>query len=181
MMSRSPADGERATVRALVFSHLAGIVLAPVVKALWDRKVFDLLNGPSQWTGLDEIVEHTHGNRGYLRVALRLLTSFGWLEEHVSDGGTHRSYALTRAGVLGSSVAPPLYEEVVEFVPKAIFLEDFLFGTSDEIVLPSLQELVARAKSGWGLASDHGPESAKVHDQIQERASDPPVRSGRAT
>ena len=166
-MSRSPADGERATVRALVFSHLAGIVLAPVVKALWDRKVFDLLNGPSQWTGLDEIVEHTHGNRGYLRVALRLLTSFGWLEEHVSDGGTHRSYALTRAGVLGSSVAPPLYEEVVEFVPKAIFLEDFLFGTSDEIVLPSLQELVARAKSGWGLASDHGPESAKVHDQIR--------------
>lgn len=167
MWSRTLADSERANVRAVVFNHLAGMALAPVVKALWDRKVFDLLNGPSQWTGLDEIVEHTHGNRGYLRVALRLLTSFGWLEERIHDHGSLRSYALTREGVLGSSVAPPLYAEVVEFIPKAIFLEDFLFGTSDEIVLPSLQALVARSKSCWGLSSDDNPDSARVYDQIR--------------
>ena len=44
---------EKALVRATVFGHLAGIVLAPTVKALADRKVFDssgLL--PAGWTSI---------------------------------------------------------------------------------------------------------------------------------
>ena len=96
MVASSPANDERASVRTLVFSHLAGIVLAPTVKALWDRKVFDLFRGPSPWVQLDEIVEHTHGNCGYLRVALRLLLSTGWMEERIGDLGAQPSYALTR-------------------------------------------------------------------------------------
>ena len=71
---------EKTAVRAAVFRHLAGIVLAPTVKALWDRKVFDLFHGVSKWVKLDEVVDRTRGNRGYLRVALRLLAACGWLE-----------------------------------------------------------------------------------------------------
>ena len=134
MVGGSLADHEKAGVRTLVFHHLAGIVLAPTVKALWDRKVFDLFRGPSSWTELNEIVEQTHGNRGYLRVALRLLACFGWLEERINHESRH-AYSLTREGVLAAGLAPPVYQEVVSFIPKAIFLEDFLFGSSDEPVL----------------------------------------------
>src|SRR6266487_6727173 len=115
MLPRSPADGERASVRALVFHHLAGIVLAPTVKALWDRKVFDLFGRPPRWTGLDEIVQQTHGNRGYLKVALRLLVCAGWLEQHDHGSSAGPAYALTPEGVVAAGIAPPVYAEAVSF------------------------------------------------------------------
>jgi hypothetical protein len=164
MSGRSAADDEKAGVRKLVFSHLAGIVLAPTVKALSDRKVFDLFRGPSASVTLDQVVEYTHGNRGYLHVALRLLTCFGWLREQDT---VQRSYELTPPGRIATSVAPALYGEVVSFAPKAIFLEDFLYGSSDEPVLPSLRELVSHAKSRWGLGEDADPLTAKVYEQIR--------------
>ncbi len=167
MVGSSPANDERASVRTLVFNHLAGIVLAPTVKALWDRKVFDLFRGPSPWVQLDEVVEHTHGNRGYLRVALRLLLSAGWMEERIGDSGSQPSYALTREGELATVVAPPLYREVVSFIPKALYLEDFLFGSSDEPVRASLRELVSRAQARWDLGSTEDPLTAKTHQQIR--------------
>jgi hypothetical protein len=164
MAGRSPADDEKASVRKLVFSHLAGIVLAPTVKALSDRKVFDLFIGPSSSVTLDQVVQHTHGNRGYVHVALRLLACFGWLREQDEP---QRSYVQTHAGSIAASVAPPLYDEVVSFAPKAIFLEDFLYGSSDEPVLPSLRELVSRARSRWGLSGHADLLTAKVHEQIR--------------
>jgi hypothetical protein len=164
MVGRSSADDEKAGVRTLVFSHLAGIVLAPTVRALADRKVFDLFNGSSSSVTLDHMVEYTHGNRGYLHVALRLMTCFGWLREQDSGG---RSYELTAAGSIATSIAPALYDEVVSFAPKAIFLEDFLYGSSDEPLLPSLRELVSRARSRWGLGGHTDPLTAKVYDQIR--------------
>ena len=142
------------------------MVLAPTVKALWDRKVFELFKEPGSWIDLDEVVEHTHGNRGYVHVALRLLACFGWLSEHSDNRRSNFMYSLTREGAAALRLAPPLYGEVVDFLPKAIFLEDFLYGSSDEPVLPSLRELVARVKARWGLSAQADALSAKVCDQI---------------
>ena len=50
------SDEEKANVRAVVFGHLAGIVLAPVVKALWDRRVFDEFDASSEWIEFDRIL-----------------------------------------------------------------------------------------------------------------------------
>src|SRR5215831_4481419 len=93
-------ENEKAAVRATVFHHLSGLVLAPTVKALWDRRVFDLFDSSENWVGLDEVVAHTGGNRGYLRVALRLLTSAGWMKQQIDGNGTKPSYSLTQAGAL---------------------------------------------------------------------------------
>src|SRR2546430_6202888 len=131
-------DDEEAGVRTVVFHHLSGMVLAPTVKALHDRNVFELFTNRSGWVELDQIVERTHGNRGYLRVALRLLASCGWLKQRTIENSRRPAYMLTPEGVLGTDWGPPLYREVVSFIPKAIFLEDFLFGESDEPLLSSL-------------------------------------------
>jgi SAM-dependent methyltransferase len=160
-------DEEKAAVRATVFRHLSGIALAPTVKALWDRHVFGLFDGPGKWVSLDEVVARTGGNRGYLRVALRLLASAGWMLQRVSNNGTQASFAFTPAGVLALKVAPPLYAEVVSFLPKAVFLDDFLYGSSDEPVLPSLRAFVARAKEHWGIQFGTDEVFAKVGEQIR--------------
>jgi hypothetical protein len=158
---------EKAGVRASMFGHLSGIVLAPTTKALWDRKVFDLFGSPSTWVGLDQVVDRTRGNRGYLRVALRLLSSCGWLKQRVEDNGRSPYYALTTEGMIALKRALPLYGEVISFISKAIFLEDFLFGSSDAPVLPSLQALVYRVQEHWGIGPAEDPITAKVHEQIR--------------
>ncbi|HEY7615479.1 MAG TPA: hypothetical protein VH744_01640, partial [Terriglobales bacterium] len=121
-------EREKSSVRTVVFNHLAGIVLVPTVKALSDRNVFSLFGSPGTWVGLDEIVARTHSNRGYIKVALRLLASCGWMQQETGDHELGPSYALTDEGAIALRIAPPLYAEVAAFIPKALFLEDFLFG-----------------------------------------------------
>src|SRR5271155_743775 len=163
----SIGEEEKARVRAVIFGHLAGVVLAPTIKALWDRRVFDLFGSAGEWVDFDRIAKETRANRGYLRVALRLLASCGWLKQQLESGHAPR-YALTAEGKVAVNTAPLLYGEVLSFVAKAVFLEDFLFGASDRPVLPSLQELVRRSKERWGLQPDADPVVSRVRNQICE-------------
>jgi hypothetical protein len=114
-------------VSTRVFAHLREIVLVPVVRALYDRGVFELITADT-WVDLDQIVAKTRANRGYLKVALRLLVSAGWL--HWQNG---TSFSLTPEGSAALSKAPQ------PFIPSVIFLEDFLFGRSQDSVPPALQ------------------------------------------
>jgi hypothetical protein len=165
--STSIGEAEKAQVRAVIFGHLAGVVLAPTVKALWDRRVFDLFGSAGDWVDFDRIAQQTRANRGYLRVALRLLASCGWLKQQV-ESGRAPSYVLTAEGRVAVGTAPLLYGEALSFVAKAVFLEDFLFGASDRPVLPSLQELVRRSKERWSLEPDADPVVSRVRNQIRE-------------
>ncbi len=116
------------STQAQVFAHLREIVLVPVVKALCDRGVFDLFGAPGTWVDLDRIVAKTRANRGYLKVALRLLVSAGWL--NWKDGA---SFSLTPEGSAALQTAPQ------PFIPSAIFLEDSLFGRPQGSVPPILK------------------------------------------
>src|SRR5262249_39866193 len=153
---------EKAEVRGVIFQHLAGIVLWPMIKALADRCVFALLADAEGGATLGEIVERTRGNRGYLGVAMRLLVSCGWLSQ--SSGAAERRYTLTPEGKIAVWLAP-MYGEVVSFIPKALFLDDFLFGRSDPSVLPPLQDLVRRARDRWSIFTEGDTTAARVHRQ----------------
>ena len=155
-------EDEKAAVRTTIFNHLAGIALAPTVAALADRGVFRLFDTSAAWITLEEIAERTHANRGYMRVALRLLASCGWLQQRTEASGGSFSYALTPEGVIGVRLGTPLYREVISFIPKALFLEDFLYGKFDGPLLPSLQALVQRARAGWFTTPQDDPVGAKM-------------------
>jgi hypothetical protein len=161
-------DAEKAEVRATLFHHLAGIVIVPTLKALLDRKVFDLFSASSGPVSLDQIVARTHGNRGYVRVALRLLASCGWINESAGRNGDGVTYSLTEKGRVATTLASTHCGEVISFLPKAIFLEDFLFGKSDEAILPSLEALVQRARNHWGLTAHSKPLEAEVCHQLRQ-------------
>jgi hypothetical protein len=142
-------------------------VLAPVVKALWDRRVFDSFHRGAEWQNLDEILERSHANRGYMRVALRLLSSCGWMEQRIQPDGASPSYRLTGDGNFALESAALLYGEAASFVSKAIFLEDFLFGKSEGPLLPSLQELVRRSKENWGIENGRDPEKGEMLSRVR--------------
>jgi len=168
MANLSITDDDKARVRTALFNHLAGIVIIPTLKALLGRRVFDLFGVLSDRVELDQIVKQTHGNRGHLRVAFRLLASCGWMEEQTSRNGTNVAYSLTAKGQIATSVASTHCGEVISFLPKAIFLEDFLFGKSDEAILPSLEALVQKAKLHWGLTAHGDPVEAEVCQQVRQ-------------
>ena len=66
------------------------------------------------------------------------------------------------------TLAPPLYGELASFfLPKALILEDYLFGPSDEPLIPSLRELVQRAKDGWRIAPHADPVTARVRELVR--------------
>jgi len=88
------------------------------------------------------------------------------MQERTEMGGHNVNYSLTAKGKFAVSVASALCGEVVSFLPKAIFLEDFLFGKSSETILPSLETLVLRARDHWGLVRQNGPIEAEVCHQI---------------
>jgi hypothetical protein len=163
------AEVDRAAVRATVFAHLAGLVIAPTISALWERSALDVLVDTAGPVPFDQIVERTHANRGYLRVALRLLVACGWLTR--SDG----AYALTRRGRMVLMLAPPLYAEMTSFfLPKALQLEQALFGAadaagaSDEPVVGLLGELVQRARDGWRIAVHEDSATATVRELVRK-------------
>jgi hypothetical protein len=165
-VTRNVSQNDRAEVRAIVFAHIRGIVLVPVVRALWDRGVFDLFADESVWVDLERIVDKTRANRGYLRVALRLLVSTGWLKWRFTETGA-LSYALSPEGSIALRIAPELYREAVSFIPMAIFLEDFLFGQAQGSFLPLLQVMVDKAISGWTAGVPAEPPAPGVNEQIR--------------
>ena len=168
VQSHPSRDDEKASVRAAAFHHLSGIVVAPTVKALWDRGVLQLFDHPSAQVSLDQIEAHVHANRGYLRVALRLLVDCGWLQISQEEGQTSPVYTLTEAGGVAFSIAPALYGEAVAFIPKALFIQESLFGASDDSVLPVLDEFARRAKTRWGMGLPDDPLIARVENQIRD-------------
>src|SRR5256712_930436 len=81
MTTEGLAETERSAVRARVFTHLSGVVMAPTVSALWERGALELLTSVPRTVPFGDVVKQTHANAGYLRGALRLLASCGWLFE----------------------------------------------------------------------------------------------------
>src|SRR5438093_6191029 len=111
MLEEDPiSEAEKAGVRAEVFNHLAGLVVAPTISALWERGALEVFAAASGLIEFGEIVARTHANPGYLRVALRLLVSCGWLTQVQTDGSV--AYQLTREGRVAMTLAPPLYSEM---------------------------------------------------------------------
>src|SRR5712691_950377 len=167
MASDVLAATERAAVRASVFTHLSGVVMAPTISALGERGALELLTSVPGPVPFGDVVARTHANLGYLRVALRLLASCGWLVEHAC-GDSARTCALTPAGRSALEVAGPLYRQVTtSFLPKALILDDLLVRPSDDSFIDSVREIAALAENGWGIGPSPDPAIAQIRDRIR--------------
>lgn len=121
---------EKNTYRSELFRHLDGIAVSPVVYALKEKGVLELLL-KKETTTLEELNTSFKANEGYLNIGLRLLASQGWLEYGI-DADTDRINISTNAS---SSIAFKLihrYEDVVKFMkdssefhPRHFELEQF--------------------------------------------------------
>ena len=76
---------QKSLLRAELFKHLDGIVVAPIAYCLFDNEVTDFIIEQKK-TSLQEITKMFNANDSYLNVALRTLASQGWLGYKLNGG-----------------------------------------------------------------------------------------------
>ena len=101
---------EKRNYRSDLFRHLDGIAVAPTCYALHKKGVLSYLLEKETAT-LAEVRDHFSANEGYLNVALRILSSQGWLVQELDNGTDSIRYSVNEKSKEAFSLAQ-LYEEV---------------------------------------------------------------------
>ncbi len=142
-------------VLADLFLQLAGVGFTPTLKVLLDGGIFDIFLNEKRPISMGDILEEMGGwrNPGYMRVALRLLVSFGLLKQEEIVGEPY--YSITEKGRLAFPLIKTnqeVYDQLFDFIPTATKMKSFLL--TDEMSGPSskvLAPLLNLAQNDWGL------------------------------
>ena len=113
-------------LRGILFRHLDGIAIAPTVSALYNQDICSYILKHPQFT-LQDILANFHANSGYMNIALRLLSSQGWLHRKIILDGKEINYNLTEKG----NILFPLshkYSSYIQSIPALIDFEKALFN-----------------------------------------------------
>lgn len=156
-------SGKQATdIRQIMFRHLDGIAVGPVMAAFSSKNVFSILE-QDKLIEPESIVSYFGGNSGYINVALRTLASQGWLTRSVE--GSY-SYALTKTGHIALKLSR-YYDQAVRFLPWAMHLQDLLFSEKAETAfIKDLERLVDLFKRKWELPLIADFDGCKVKEQV---------------
>jgi len=119
------------------------------------------LGDPGRWVDFDEIAKCTRANRGYLRVALRILVACGWLTQNLSQAApvarnAITSYALTPEGEAALGTVPSRYLKAACLIPHALRLEQYVFQPRQGDGFAAVREYAS---------SDASPDD-RVHDHL---------------
>jgi DNA-binding MarR family transcriptional regulator/SAM-dependent methyltransferase len=101
---------QKAEYREELFRHLDGMAVAPTAYCLYKNGVLDFL-GNKKEVSLIQIIEDFDCNEGYMNVALRVLSSQGWLNHVVDNVNDKVRINLTERGKKAIELIP-LYEEI---------------------------------------------------------------------
>lgn len=155
---------ENSELRSILFRHLDGFPVASTLSALHKNKVTDLFNQAST-IPLDQIVQCTQGNEGYLQVAMRLMCSQGWMVQAVNSRTDTVKYTTTNRTKIAFAMAE-VYSQINDYLGVAAQMDAYLF--SDLEVAPELEllNMIGRNRQRWGLIATGNPDIDVVQKQI---------------
>lgn len=105
---------EKSEFLAHLFRHLDGIVTAPTIHALHKKGVLEFLLKEKK-ISTDELAKKFDANEGYLNVALRVLSSQGWLVQHIDNKNDQVQYEINELSKSAFELAH-LYNEFVQLM-----------------------------------------------------------------
>ncbi|MEP1152286.1 MAG: class I SAM-dependent methyltransferase [Balneola sp.] len=100
--------------RSTIFRHLDGIGTGPTALILQQHEVLDYLIS-NKTVLLSELTEKFKANEGYLNVALRILSSQGWLNHSIDNKKNKVSYSINGKTEIASDLIY-LYQEAVDIM-----------------------------------------------------------------
>ena len=148
-------------LRSRLFRHLDGIVTAPTAFALHEKGVLDYLVKQKE-VSLPDLTAHFGANEGYLNVALRVLCSQGWLEQHINNEHDEISYSITSLSKCAFEHVP-LYADVIhllkfseKFHPRKFEIEPFRV----------LERIIDKYKEQYGITFSNDDSEKSVQTQV---------------
>lgn len=148
-------------LRSILFRHLDGLAIAPIMVALNKHKVLDYIFSKKE-VSLEELTQTFNANEGYLNVGLRALCSQGFLEYHIDNSKDFISFSITDKSEYAFSLSP-LYNDVVEYLreTEGRFSKEF-----EELLFDKLNRLFEKYKNNYNISYSPNPVEYEVQTQI---------------
>lgn len=148
-------------LRNIIFRHLDGLVVAPVMAALNNKKVLDYILLKKE-ISLQELTKKFNANEGYLNVGLRVLCSQGFLNYHIDNTNDSISFSITEKSPYAFAITH-LYDDVVEFLhlTEGRFPREF-----EDRPFEKLNVLFEKYKNNYGISVSENPLEQEVQEQI---------------
>lgn len=152
---------EQHTLRGRLFKHLDGIATAPTAYVLHQKGVLAhlLKSGKSS---LSELTEKFKANEGYLNVALRLLSSQGWLIQEVDKAKDIIHYGLSPKSAFAFQYVP-LYKDVVDLLKIG---EKFHPRRFEREPFQLLDSIFQKFRKNFGMELSSNAAEREVQEQI---------------
>ncbi|WP_026236262.1 class I SAM-dependent methyltransferase [Pontibacter roseus] len=151
----------KAELRETIFRHLDGLVSAPTAFALHEKGVLTHLLTHKKAT-LSELVSAFKANEGYLNVALRVLSSQGWLEQHLDNATDEIAYSLTERGAIAFPLVP-LYADVVRLMKLSGKFHPRKFEKEPYQVWAQIAD---RYRHNYGIPFSENAQEREVQEQL---------------
>ena len=124
---------DKEKLRGTIFRHLDGIATATTAFSLHKKGVLEYLIKNKKAT-LENITKTFSANEGYLNIALRVLCSQGWLEQHI-DNSTDEIYFKINEKSETAFRLSHLYEDAVKLLSYSVKFPEERIGSDTFIVL----------------------------------------------
>lgn len=148
-------------LRNIIFRHLDGLAIAPIMVALNNKKVLDFILLKKEVT-LEELTQKFNANEGYLNVGLRLLCSQGFLKYHIDNAKNTIWLTLTEKSQPAFALAH-LYNDVVELLHSSAGIHPRVF---EDRPFEKLNVLFDKYKNNYGITFSENTLEREVQEQI---------------
>ncbi len=152
---------EKAILRNTLFRHLDGIVTCPAAHVLQEKGVTNYLLEKKS-VNLAAISTEFKANDGYLNVALRTLSSQGWLTQHVDNTNNTVLFETNELSTIAFSYFH-LYKEAFLLLK---FSEEYSAKKFETAPFLKLESLYNNFKNNFGLPTPADTKEKKVFEQI---------------
>jgi SAM-dependent methyltransferase len=137
---------DKITFRGTIFRHLDGIATSTTAFSLHKKGVFEYLL-KNKKVSLEDLTTHFKANEGYLNVALRIICSQGWLDQHV-DNSTDEIFFEINGESQKAFELIPLYEDCVNLLNYSVKFPEERIGSDAFIVL---ERIFKKYKTNFGI------------------------------
>ncbi|MEM5565155.1 class I SAM-dependent methyltransferase [Psychroserpens sp. AS72] len=133
-------------LRGTIFRHLDGIATSTSAYALHKKGVLDFLL-EHETVDLKTLTNTFKANEGYLNVALRVLSSQGWLTQHLDNKTDQISYAINSNSKRAFELTP-LYEQAVNLLNYSVEFPNENIGSD---AFSALEKVFKAYEQNFGL------------------------------
>ena len=148
-------------LRSIIFKHLDGLAIAPIMVSLHNHKVLHYILKHRE-VSLKSITQKFQANEGYLNVALRNLASQGFLQYHIDNSKDDIWISLNEKSEYAFSLAH-LYTEIIDLLE--IYTESNLRIFESE-VFKKLKLLLIRHQQNFDISLSENAIEREVQEQI---------------